>query len=293
MLQQCSETFHLNNDCDLVKYTLAGNRFLWVSSIYINRKSKRDLLDLMAEVQRIVPESDWPYLLLGGDWNISLYEDKDPAREALFTLCKSMGLHIHSCGASRKEKTLDFFVAGSQIVVKDSGCDLSDHSLIWLDIEISAPKVSLKKCTVPNRNLADKVTAICIHKCQNSSDFLTILRNKMRKKRHLLNKVVRRRPRNRTLMDKILKLDLDDNDDAVTKCIRDYWEEKSIECETMFQTNRLKEAFLFLKRVYKFHEYNRRDGSIIDKVKKEDGSVAHSEGEVHKLIIQNLRDSNS
>jgi len=92
----------------------------------------------MTEVQQIVPDYDWLYLLLGGDWNISLYEEKDPPREALFTICKSMEPHIHSCDASGKEKTIIFFVVGSQVVVKSSGCDIEisanlnkSYDIIW------------------------------------------------------------------------------------------------------------------------------------------------------------------
>ena len=57
----------------------------------------------------------------------------------------------------------------------------------------------------------------------------------------------------------------------------------------MLGTNRLKEAFSFLRNVYKFHEFNRRDGSIINKVRREDGTVTYEEGEVHNLLIQNLK----
>ena len=265
LLQQSSEAFKLNNDSELVKYVLAGNRFIWASSVYINRKSKRNFLDLMAEVQRVVPESEWPYLLLGGDWNINLDDDRDPAREALKVVCKNMGLQIHSCGATRVENSIDFFVTGAQIYVRDSGCDhsygLSDHAMIWIDIEISAPKVSLRKSTIPNREFADRLTVSCLTKCRSASDFLTNLKTQLKKKRHLLNKVIRKKPRDQSLLGRILKLDLDNSEDEVAKAIKDYWEEKPHECEAWLHNGRLKEAFQFLKKNYKYHEYNRRDGS--------------------------------
>ena len=54
-------------------------------------------------------------------------------------------------------------------------------------------------------------------------------------------------------------------------------------------TNRLRDAFQYLKRVYRFHEYKRRDGSIIDKVRRADGTVTCEENEVNKLVLENLK----
>ena len=54
-------------------------------------------------------------------------------------------------------------------------------------------------------------------------------------------------------------------------------------------TNRLRDVFQYLKRVYGFHEYKRRDGSIIDKVQRADGTVTCEENEVNKLVLENLK----
>jgi len=40
-----------------------------------------------------------------------------------------------------------------------------------------------------------------------------------------------------------------------------------------------------MKRVYKFHEFNRRDESIINKIRTEDGTIIYEEEEVHRSLI--------
>jgi len=48
----------INKDTIIARWTLAGNRTLWCSSVYIPKKDKKAILDLMGQIRTIVPESE-------------------------------------------------------------------------------------------------------------------------------------------------------------------------------------------------------------------------------------------
>ena len=50
------------------------------------------------------------------------------------------------------------------------------------------------------------------------------------------------------------------------------------------ESKEITEAFKFLKRTYKYHEYDKRDGSIVNKILLDDGTIEHSKEEVDKLL---------
>jgi len=109
-LNPTSNSIKLNDDTVITKFVLAGNRFLWLSSLYINHGTKKNVLNTMAELQRHIPESDWPYIILAGDWNVNLNDKDNKITEALNYVWKSMNLNIIRCGNSRIEREIDFVV---------------------------------------------------------------------------------------------------------------------------------------------------------------------------------------
>ena len=80
-----------------------------------------------------------------------------------------------------------------------------------------------------------------------------------------------------------------EEDEDSLNIIQEYWREKAQDCEDDLLNNRLDKAFKFLKQTRKYHEYKRRDGSIISQIRKEDGTVTTLEEEVHENIIRNLK----
>ena len=72
-----------------------------------------------------------------------------------------------------------------------------------------------------------------------------------------------------------------DKDEDLNLIINDYWKEMSEENEYMRFSDRSRGAFQFLKRVYRYHEYHKRDGAIINK-------VVADEDQVHELIVEML-----
>jgi len=60
-----TEQHSINNDSLLVKANLAGNRNVWICTLYLPRKKKKDLLYALATIKEIVPEHEWSRLLIG------------------------------------------------------------------------------------------------------------------------------------------------------------------------------------------------------------------------------------
>ena len=60
LLVQASVEKPINMDSVIAKFIVAGNRYIWLSSTYINRGSKKNFLDVMANVKELVPEVEWP-----------------------------------------------------------------------------------------------------------------------------------------------------------------------------------------------------------------------------------------
>jgi len=90
-LKPLSDPIQINDDSHIVKISIGGDRNMWISSLYINRKSKKSLLDTVSKIQSIVPPTEWQYLLLGGDWNINIQDKQDKVTQTLNIVCKIWG----------------------------------------------------------------------------------------------------------------------------------------------------------------------------------------------------------
>ena len=290
----------LNKDSLIAKFVIAGNRFVWMSSTYINRGSKKNFLDVMANVKELVPEVEWPYVLLCGDWNIHANDEQDLSEgkerrekriDAVTKICKQMGLDVVTGGPTRKGAILDFVIAGSAIRVFDlkvaKSDDISDHDILTFNISVKMPDVSLRTVYLPNKKLADKFTMNSLQKAASSGEFMNLIQRRLKSRNMNICSKVKRKPFKRELLDKLLFSASDDEE--LASVISEYWREKANENETNRFSGRIKEAFKFLKTVFKYHEYDRRDGSIISRILGNEGEVICDPGEVNRRVLQNLK----
>lgn len=288
-LKPISNPSQINDDSSLLKMNVAGDRNIWISSIYLNKKLKKNLLNTLSEAQKVVPSQEWPYVILGGDWNINIRDKEDKVTKTLDILCKKMGLTITSCECLRKENEIDYFIHGSQIeIITKSNKEMSasDHNSAWIQIKVKAPVISTRNSQVPDKKLAEKITQSCLNKSQNGVDFLRLLEKKYKYNQSKLMKTIRIQKKENELLERILD---STEDDDTFKIVKEYWREKAEDCENNLLDGQLHKAFQFLKKVTKFNEFQRRDGSIINRVQREDGSVTYDQDEVNRLIIANLQ----
>ena len=88
------------------------------------------------------------------------------------------------------------------------------------------------------------------------------------------------------LLNKLMSLQEEDED--LAKVVRDYWNQNVDENETQRYPNMpkdIRDAFKFLKRTYKYHEYDKRDGSIVNKLLLPDNQIEFNKAEIDKLLL--------
>jgi len=161
IMRQASESFFINADSQVTKYVVGGNRIIWFASLYLHKKSRKDMLDTFSKIQDLVPEKEWCKLLLAGDWNIDLNDHDDKVTQSLQIIIKQMGLKTFHSGPTRGNHIIDYIVTGSDIKLSNIQCKqnhVSDHSIILADLEIPKPKVS-NDMMIPDRKKADYITA--------------------------------------------------------------------------------------------------------------------------------------
>ena len=279
----------INKDSLLMKFILAGNRTFWIASVYIPIKSKKLLIELLAEIQNKVPEVEWPYLIMGGDWNVPLDDENDQVTLTLKNITKQMGLKVIHRGPTRGLKTLDFFVVGNAIRVVDveKYGSSSDHDLILLTTSIHCPKISLKKVMMPNRKLAEKITIDALKNSKDANSFLKMISKEMKKRKYEINICTKMKCKDHELLKRICQLQEQDED--IRRVIEEFWQEKSEDNEEKRFSSESKEAFSFLRRVYGYHNYEKRDGSIVTKIKDDEGNIITDVKEVSRRLMEELK----
>ena len=154
---------------------------IYGSHPYIFQKETENSIKYIAEIQKIVPQSEWTYIIIGGDWNINITDDQDKVTQTLATICKKMGLTIIDCKCRHGKATIDFFCIGSQILIIETGNGKghdSDHDCMWIKVEITAPPIFNKFSIAPNKKLAKEITQINLDKCNNGLDFINMSNKK-------------------------------------------------------------------------------------------------------------------
>jgi hypothetical protein len=115
------EPIEINKDSQLIKVNFGGDRCFWLASIYLDGWKKKALLDTMAKIQDIVPQNEWQYLIIGGDWNINLKNKENKINQTLQILIKQMKLQVSKCNWQRRDREIDFFIYGDQIKIHQDG----------------------------------------------------------------------------------------------------------------------------------------------------------------------------
>ena len=239
-----------------------------------------------------MPESEWCRLLLMGDWNADLSDPNDKAAEVLKLVAKQMGLRIVETGPTRGNNTLDFALVGSQIKVegiRKETTTLSDHDILLLDLQIPKP-LKTNNLELPNKKMADRITLKAWKNSKNTLQFMKSVDKQMNSRNYKILKTNKKKKIENELLNQILQLQDEDTD--IKSIIQNYWKEEIRSNEINRYSavpNEIKEAFRFLKNVFKFHEYDRKDGSIVNKIQTEDGNIIFEKNEVSRILIETLQ----
>ena len=161
----------------------------------------------------------------------------------------------------------------------------SDHK--GLEFEVSFENSSkTPDILIPDKKLATIVTLRCLEDSHNSTQFFSDIERSQRRNKHRVMLRVRPRRFENKLLQRLL--DLPETSD-IGKEIRNYWEEIIRDNENKRFSVASKEAFDFLKKVYKYHQYDRRDGSIVNSFMDDNNSIITDPSLISDMILENLQ----
>jgi len=274
----------LSSDYGLFKTVVKGQT-LWIVNVYLSKGSKTQIQELFMGVERYLTVDDMKHLIIVGDFNVNLRNCSDQL-DLIGALGKQLGLSvIDPLLFTRRGATLDFALVPKQAAVRIDIIEtvLSDHHAIRLTISIPDYKRT-RTFRILDRSVASAGTLNAVWNSRNASDFLHLI-HKFRKVNKLrIFKTLKRRQVERKLFLALVKEKTEETKTILTK----YWEELIEGNEKLRYSVQSKEAFQFLKRVFKYNQFERRDGSIADRVVN-GGHVITEESDVNRLIMENLK----
>jgi len=159
----------------------------------------------------------------------------------------------------------------------------SDHNVvIWELAEISV--IERKTIRVVNKRLAQRVSLQALYCSSNAVDFLSALEFAHQEAGELAYIELNPRRIERKLFPMLVSNDGSFSNRVTCK----YWRDIIQENERMRYSEQSKEAFKWLKDIYKYNQFEKRDGSIVDKVIDGD-EIIKDEKSVNALLIGHLR----
>ncbi len=265
--------------------TAQGTRTVWVCNVYLNKGSRSQIQTLFKTIEKVVPQDYVRNTFILGDFNVDL-EKPSVEKDLICQLANSLGLRIEqSPTVTRGSASLDFLVMSKRGKSCSSFLDtiLSDHKiLVWRFEDINT--IERKKILVINKKLSQEVSLGAVRMSKNSADFLWHMGEAWKK-----NKDHVYLPLNSRKMERVLFKRLVNSEGEVSNTLTlDYWRQMLEENEKQRFSQAEKQAFDFLQRVYKYGQYEKRDGSIVSKVK--DGNIIITdEKRVNELLLQHLK----
>jgi len=257
----------------------------WLVNVYMTPGSKAQIQKLFRAIDRFIPKEELKTLFITGDFNVDLEKSSDEL-DLLCNLAKELGLSIFKPDrCTRLNATLDYSIAYKsldlQIAVNES--DLSDHRVIVTTIPIRKFRRP-PNLRVVNKKLAVKATESALSKSNNAKKFLDNIHQFRRRNKKQVNIILNRRQVTRKLFLALVK----DQEDDTRTVLNRYWKDLIGENENLRYSVDSREAFRFLGRVFKYNQFEKRDGAIANSVQVE-GRIVDEENEVNRLIMDSLR----
>ena len=137
---------------------------------------------------------------------------------------------------------------------------------------------------VLDRTIASEGTLRAISESKNSSDFLQSVHMFRKRNRHKIFKTLKKRQVERKLFLMLVQ----EKEEQTKTILTRYWEELLEGNEKLRFSIQSKEAFSFLRKVFKYNQFEKRDGSIVDRVLHDDNLITDT-AYVNRLIMEKLR----
>ena len=284
------ERVQLNKDSHAVKIRYE-NVYAWIANIYLNKGTFSKLQKLFGKLQNTIPPNEWKILCCIGDFNINVTRNSSE-KELLTKLCKLMGLRLISpTNPTRGTSTIDYILIGDKIIASEDSKAKgpSDHiALTWqLQIEANEKKRPIK---IPSKVTAEEISLALINnnKITKADDFISHFGQLAKLKKRELMKIIKPIPRKTNkLMERLLNIQ---EPEEITNTINEHWREYWNETESLRFSQESAVAYKNLKNILKYHLFEKRDGGIINSIKKEDGTIEQHPEKVSDLLLQTMEE---
>ena len=281
----------INKDSSILRIVLDGVFVIWFGNIYLNRGTTKQIQKMFSVIQKVIPANEICNLILVGDFNININEKKGPKFRILNSLCKQLHLTINEpLQGTRGNSKLDFLINGTGIVTKfDSQLEfefLSDHTIVIWTINFNTTSKP-KSITIPNKKLAKEMTELAIldkdvtNALELSNCFLS--KRKMKAKQAYL-KLTQQKKRNEAYTELLLAVK---DESMILKDINLYWENFWNDNERKRYSVLSKEAFKTMNTICKYHP---REGTIVNQILLENGTITRDDKDISSTLIQVLKD---
>jgi len=284
------DKFEVNKDSNAFKLRLR-NVYIWLVNIYLSKGNCSKIQKLFGKLRKNIPQNEWSNLIVIGDFNVDLNKQSEE-KELLIALAKQMGLSVADpSGNTRKQAKLDYLIRGMGIKVTENSVlpGVSDHKAVWWKIEVSNPK---KKSTlkIPDRRCADEIMEKLLKnkRIQSTTHFfhgLGALR--ARRKRNMMKLLRPRKFRLSSLFDQLMSAQ--DCHEAIS-LINKYWKRFWNENESLRFSQESRIAYQNLKRILKYHLFEKRDGAIINSILKENNVITSDPKEIEQNLLTTMQE---
>jgi len=285
---QINRTIYINSDFSLHRVLVDRDKYIWIGSLYLAQGSVNQIKELFRKVYLCVPSYEWKFIVLAGDFNINL--QKGLPKNHLFTsLLKQFGLQLQrSYRKTSLKGEPDFLIHGSAIKVNLSSVNNSpsDHKLLLWDIELPCPEMKIRT-RIPNRKFAEQITQNAWNSSSNSREFLKHIQYSKIMNSHKILQTINRKSFQKPTIQKLL--DAQEDSDALD-IIRSYFRQFNADMEEQRFSNLSKKFFEYLKKVFKYDQICKRDGSIISSLKDEHDKIITDDSEVNKQIMTTIKE---
>ena len=280
--------FEISKDSNAIKIRVQ-NSYLWIINLYVPQGKCSKYQKLFGKIRKNIPQNEWQNTIIIGDFNIDLNKNTED-KKLLATMAKQLGMTIAQPEEdTRLRAKLDYLVYGTGVKVIHHQVlpSSSDHKAVWWTLEISSIRKN-KPMRIPNRSCADEIMLKLLQnkRIKNSEQFLRNLDLLRRKKKHSLLKLVRRRKYQlSSLFDQLLQIqDSKQAKDIVNTYWGDFWTEN----EKIRYSKESAIAYQNLRRILKYHLYEKRDGAIINCLLKDNKEITYDPKDIEQNLIQTM-----
>ena len=288
---QIKQRFMIGKDSHAIKLQFE-NTYMWVVNVYLSEGSIEQIQELFGELRNSIPENELDILCCIGDFNVDLNKESHE-RKLLEKLCKFLNLNIvrPSEHTTKHGSILDYIIIGKNIGAYEQSIVYgpSDHRALNWELEITNIQ-KRKAIKIPCKTTANSISQQLLENdaVVDASSFIHMLgKLKQKNKRYLWKKIRPKAFKNDSLMKLLLELQ---DPQKTEKTINEYWINLWRGTESQRYSVNSAHAYQTLRKILKYHLFEKRDGGIINCIKNEDGSIENNFEKVHELLAETMKE---